>query len=62
MDIASMSMELGQANVMQNVQLSLMKLQMNNGTEVAQNMIQDIGKIGNVAKDPSKGILIDTFA
>ena len=62
MDIASMSMGLSQAKVMQGVQLSLMKLQINNGNEVAQNMIQDMGKLTNLAKDPSKGNLIDSFA
>ncbi|SFB29763.1 YjfB family protein [Clostridium frigidicarnis] len=62
MDIASMSMGLSQARVMQGVQLSLMKLQMNNGKEVAQNMIHDMGKLTNVAKDPSKGNSIDSFA
>lgn len=57
MDIARLSMSMSQASLSSAVQLSLMKLQMNTGNELATGM-NDM--LNNMAVEPDKGINLDT--
>lgn len=56
MDIAAMSISMGQASLQSAVSVSLMKMAMNNGTEIATQMTE---LMSNMAIDTSRGNNID---
>lgn len=56
MDIAAMSISMNQAFIQSAVSVSLMKMAMNNGFEIANQMTD---MISNMAVDTSKGTNID---
>ena len=57
MDIASMSVGMHQANLMDNIGMSVMKMAMNNSNQ----MVNELSKMmDNMAKEPGKGNVIDT--
>ncbi len=59
MDIGRMSMSMNQGMLASAVQLSLMKMQMNTGEEIAAGMTD---MLNNMAVDPSKGVNLDSKA
>lgn len=56
MDIAAMSISMGQASLQSAVSVSLMKIAMNSGTEIATQMTE---LMSNMAIDTSRGNSID---
>lgn len=56
MDIAAMSINMGQASLQSAVSVSLMKMAMNSGTEIATQMTE---LMSNMAIDTSRGNNID---
>lgn len=59
MDIAALSINMSQANLGSAVQLSLLKMQMNNGKDMAKEMNK---MLENMAVDPNLGNIIDKTA
>ena len=59
MDIGRMSMSMSQGALASAVQLSLMKMQMNTGEEMAAGMTD---MLNNMAVDTTKGVNLDVKA
>lgn len=59
MDIVAMSVMMHQASLQSAVSVSVMKMAMNSGTEMATQMT---GMMSNMAVDTSKGMNIDVKA